>query len=460
MNLANCSSLLALWASPLKLKLEATERSRVIVFTVFLLLVAVAIRVHWATWLDPFTQQDAGAHLPALDSASKLHFKTDYNAPYYYLVVSLLSAPLSVLYHLQFISNRTFFTLATLWSGLILQASYMYGCFMLARHLRYSLSAQFLFVALCTFFPPIQRSLAMLRPENLILALTPYVCIYFLLTWRVLNDDIDFFKLPFVPPALCLSILIAAQKISGLFLLVGLALITLLKYPGSLFNRVLGLWRAAALICIALAVLIVLQRALTGHWYLDNIQYYKPDFQTPPHLSLFTTFDPVLAWYVPFRNTHKHSMLNILLIDMFGDYWRYGIDHHAAPDQDLSWRLFRARTGMIAASLFIACYLMGALALMRVVAGKQLDHLASERAPLSLLFLLGPCLLVLASFAGIHAGKFDIIKWEYITPFIPFMMLPLVGLYELSSLRLAASVPVTIVLWLLVSAGIAQSVRI
>jgi hypothetical protein len=99
------------------------------------------------------------------------------------------------------VSDKTFVTLAVAWSSIVFQSLYMYGCLLLARRLRFRLDAQLLFVSLCTFFPPIQRSLAMLRPENLILTLTPYVCVYSLAVWHGLRGQVPPMQIPATRPA-------------------------------------------------------------------------------------------------------------------------------------------------------------------------------------------------------------------------------------------------------------------
>src|SRR4029079_13380321 len=192
--------------------------------------------------------------------------------------------------------------------------------------------AQIMFVALCTFFPPLQRSFGMLRPENLITAGAPYVCASFVSLWRATSISRS---------GAMLIVLLAAQKISGLFLIAGLTASTVVWRPDLIRLRI----RSAMLICTVLAALFLGQRVATGYWFFESEQFANPNYQTAPTISLFFKFNPLAAWQQPFRNAHKDSMLNILLIDMFGDYWRYGIDQASLPTS-LEWRLFRARLGI------------------------------------------------------------------------------------------------------------------
>jgi hypothetical protein len=95
---------------------------------------------------------------------------------------------------------------------------------------------------------------------------------------------------------------------------------------------------------------------------------------------------------------------------MFGDYWRYGIDHYAhthAANNNLEWRRFRARFGIVAATLFLASYVAGvaalAAAMIRPTAAE--DRLRSaERTALSLVFFVGILMLMIATLRG-YAGS-------------------------------------------------------
>jgi hypothetical protein len=167
-------------------------------------------------------------------------------------------------------------------------------------------------------------------------------------------------------------------------------------------------------------------RSLDCYWFFESEQFASPGYQTPPKLELFTNFDPARAWQQPFRNEHKDSMLNILFIDMFGDYWRYGIDHYAA-NNNLEWRRFRARFGIVAATLFLASYVAGiaalAAAMIRPTAAE--DRLRSaERTALSVVFFVGILMLMIATLPGYAGEKLDITKWGYIAPFVPSFVIP------------------------------------
>jgi hypothetical protein len=452
--------------APIRLNVGTSEK-KIPFFIVCagLLIVAMAVRIHWAIWIDPFTQHDPRKHLQALAAILQFRIPAIDTGPYYYMVVAFVASPLVALRGLNLLSNKTFLTLTVAWSSIVFQSLYMYGCLLLARRLRFRLDAQLLFVGLCTFFPPIQRSLATLRPENLILTLTPYVCVYSLAVWHALRSQVPTMQIPATRPAAWIAILMAAQKVSGLFLVVGLAAASLAFVPGAGMRARLKQLRAPArLIGAALIVVFVCQRLATGYWFFESEQFAYPGYETPPKLELFTNFDPARAWRQPFRNEHKDSMLNILFIDMFGDYWRYGIDHYAytdAANNNLEWRRFRARFGIVAATLFLAFYVAGvvALAAAMIRATAAEDQLRSaERAALSVLFFVGILMLMIATLPGYAGEKLDIMKWEYIAPFVPFLMIPPAHLLDQAPIGWARRIG-RLILACVIVLGIVQSIR-
>lgn len=402
--------------------------------------IALLLRILWASVANPYEQHDPHKHLPALFSVLQLQSPVIDAGPYYYAIVAIASLPLVGLLKLGLLNEKQFLTLATAWSGALLQGVFMYGCLLLARRLRFRADAQFVFVALCTFFPPLQRSFGMLRPENLIAAGSPYVCALFVSLWRGTSISCS---------GAGLIVVMAAQKISGLFLVAGLTASTVVFRPKLIIWR-----RSALLICAALVALFVGQRVATGYWFFETEWFADPHYyQTTPTIDLFLRFNPLAAWQRPFRNAHKDSMLNILLIDMFGDYWRYGIDHSSVPNHP-KWRLFRARLGIVSAIAFVCFYFSGLFALAR-----QPAPYLKERRLLSAIFFVGPAMLVLATLNGYAAEKFDIIKWEYILPFVPLLMIPSAHLLD-TSLYWQKRWLVTGVGSVIISAGVFQSIHL
>ncbi len=447
---------------PLRLNLNDIERGKTVLVCLAMLAVAVALRLHTASWYDPYMQHDPNMHFSALVDIVHLRFPHGYNGPYYYLAVALLSAPFSAAFDLGVIGKLAFLKTATVLSNTIFLAVYLYGCLLLARRLGFRFYTQFAFVALCLFFPPIQRSLSMLRPENLLLALSPYVCVYAMAFWRGQQFGKSSAERATVWPAVGLLILMAAQKISGMFFAAGLGGAVLAFIPGTLPQRIARLWRPAVVLCTVAVVLVLLQRVVCGAWFFSGGQADWPDYQATPTARIFLNVDPVGAWRNPFRDNHADSMADILMIDMFGDYWRYGIDHYANKEagNTVAWRLARARFGLVITWLYIVLYAAGVIALLwslrRAQGGQRLQ--VCERLMLAALFYIGLVMLGSATVVGYNARKFDIIKWEYIGMFIPFLMIPVAHLLDAmpgGRVRKGVLGAVAIV----VAAGIVQSIH-
>jgi len=126
-------------------------------------------------------------------------------------------------------------------------------------------------------------------------------------------------------------------------------------------------------------------------------------------------------------------MHNILYVDLFGDYWRYGIDARIYPvsEHDNSFRLFRVRTGILFSSVFMIALLFSLFWCVRRYSGFLNNSL--NRVPfLFLLPLGGHFFLIAASYVsdyGLH--KFDIMKWEYVLWGMPFLCVPMIGIIEI-----------------------------
>lgn len=445
--------------APLRLNAGPAERNRLVLGFVVIVVIAAALRIHTATWYDPFFQHDPDRHLPILRAAIHLTTFTNNNAPYYYYLVAMLGAPFAALYRLRLITEPTFFVLATAWSGLVFQTLYIYGCLLFARQLRFRLRTQLAFVALCIFLPPIQRSFSMLRPENLILMLAPFLCVLFIVSWRNVRRGTPVADIPAVGMAAIIATVVSAQKVNGMFIVAGLGAAFLAFTPGSLRERVSRPWRPTTLfVCLTVALLIA-QKLLIGESFLYNPGYDEPKYQGKPKAEVFVALDPVDAWRAPLRPSQAGSMPNILLIDLYGDYRRYGSSHFTLHGFSKAWLVARARFGLVISFLFVGIYVVGFIRL--VLANRRqaegAGFLARERLGLSILFYLGFVVLILTAFALYNKATFNIIKWEYITFFVPFAMIPLADLLERSRGRAWGPAVNTAALVLMV-AGIAQSI--
>src|SRR6266404_8057800 len=97
--------------APLRLNVGTSEKSWLFMVCAGLLAAAVAVRIDWAIWFDPFTQQDPHKHLYALKAILRFRIPAIDTGPYYYMVVALIASPMAALRGLNLVSNKTFLTL-------------------------------------------------------------------------------------------------------------------------------------------------------------------------------------------------------------------------------------------------------------------------------------------------------------------------------------------------------------
>lgn len=388
-----------------------------------MLTIAALIHFYAAWWFDVGRQHDMAKHYAVLKGVVNFEAFASYNAPYYYVFTAFISAPFAALYRMHFINDATFMWLSVVWSGFILLLAYAFGCFVLARTFRFTLTEQFFFVSLCIFLPPIQRSFAMLRPENLILALIPFVCIFLIAWWRAIRDGVPVMCFRNRYPALCMMGLIAAQKATGMALVGALWSFLFLFTPGTMLFRCQLLIRPTLILIAIVLSLVAVDKTVSGISLFEHPANNRADYQARPDLSVFTSFDPAAAWATPLRDNQARSMANILFTDLFGDYWRYGILQNNG--QSPEWNVFRSRVGIIASAIFAALFTVSlAFIVLSFFGTTARRQVLNERMVFSMLFFLGITILIAAGAAYYKPSKFDTIKWEYIIMFVPFMMIP------------------------------------
>lgn len=389
------------------------------------LLATISALVHFyaASWFDISRQHDPSKHFSVLIGVVNFEAFPSYNGPYYYILVAFVSAPFAALYRMHLISELTFVTLSVAWSGFVFQVVYIIGNFMFARVLRFSVSEQFFFVAFCILLPPVQRSFSMLRPENFILTLTPFACVLLITWWRAIQNGVPTLRYPAQYLTLGILSLIAVQKVSGLLLAGALWFFLFLCSRGSLYFRVQQLLHPTLILVAMILSLLTIDKLASGVSIFEHPANEQEDYLHTPSLSVFTSVSIVNAWEEPLRNNQAGSMVNILLIDMFADYWQYGILQ--SHGQSAEWDMFRARTGITVSIVFFGIYFLSlAVLFTSIVRTPQGSNILREKALLSTLFFLGIAVLIIAGRTYYMPTKFDTIKWEYIIMFVPFMMIP------------------------------------
>jgi hypothetical protein len=335
---------------------------------------------------------------------------------------------------------------------------FMVGLFALARRLRFGSVQSLMFVGLAIALPATNRSLNMARPENLILVLAPWILVCLIKLSlrsrrpgaRVLASREFWWFAVFGGVA-------AAQKPGGLTLLGATAVMAVMLAKDGLWGRLRqAAWPIVAAVAVFVALVLV-QGAVFGSSPFKHERGSLAKYASVPAPNFYWYIDPPRVWRNPFRDAHRDSMPSILLIDLFGDYWRYGIDFmgNRFPDE---FRLHRARLGfglsvvlvlgaLAATGQLVAAVRRGPSGPMRAIAYMRLLTLA----PVATAYLY----LLYATRVYFAKEDADIVKWEYIIWVTPLLMIPFVsGLRHRSRARTVAGYAVLLAV---ITGGVALS---
>ncbi len=398
-----------------------------------MLALAVAIRVWNAGAYDLRYQHDPQVHLGYLVALAASHVPPSYNAPWYYGLTCLLALPAIAAGTLLGADDRTLLRVSVGFANTVLFLGFMAGCLALGRRLGFEPAATRLYALLVCAFPVVARAFNMVRPENLILALTPWALVLLLRgAPDVLAGARPMRRAPDLWGIVLAQGVMVAQKLGGLTVVASLpAFLATIPGAGSSRRRVALVLGVSSMTVGVAAALIAAQAWLSGMTPLHHDRAGEPQFGRAP-ARFFLQFDPIAVWRDPFRDRHRESMPQILFIDLYGDYWRYGIDQPSLGRSERA-RVSRARLGLVAGAAF--------LALSAVSAGVLLAHGAPSREARSQpgtspsLAAIAP---LLASAAYLVGGALtfhdpadgDIAKWEYITWVFVFLPIPIVGAWR------------------------------
>ncbi len=142
--------------------------------------VAVAVRIWNAVVYDIRQQHDMQVHIGYLRDLAGGHLPTTYNAPWYYILTCVLASPAIAACRLLGTSEGTLLQAAVGVSGTALFLAFMAGCLALGRELGFGASGARWYALLVCAFPVVARTFNMVRPENLLLTLTPWTLLLLL----------------------------------------------------------------------------------------------------------------------------------------------------------------------------------------------------------------------------------------------------------------------------------------
>ncbi|MBI4872208.1 MAG: hypothetical protein HY814_11650 [Candidatus Riflebacteria bacterium] len=400
--------------------LRAAIRGRPIVGLLLgVVALAILVRLFNACTYDLLSQHDPKVHLGYLQSLAHGQIPQTYNAPWYYILICALSSPLILVAKLLQLSEFQTAKLAVGFANSVLFCAFVAGMFTLGRELGFALRERLVLTMLSASLPVVTRSFDMVRPENLILALLPWSYVWALRLARAAELGPRTRRLLLLSCAS--SALIVAQKLGGLVLLAGTGLLFAFSGAGGWTRRL----RAALVPALVTGGLLV---SLWGiHCVTSGSSPFRhddvnPGRGAPESWHFFVDFDLPHIWAHPVREEQRKSMLGILFVDLFGDYWQYGYDSGPVRLSESS-RLSRARFGMVLSAVFVLAVAAGFVRLLLTArrpegATSGLLRLAClAPVPLSFLFLCA------ASMRYYYSGDADIVKWEYISWALPLSTL-------------------------------------
>lgn len=456
----------------------------------FVIVYSFFLRIHAPFWFNLWGQHDYAIHPEYLKSIVELRYFKTYNAPYYYLILAVIGLPFSIAYHFHIISDTAFLHSVTYLSHDVFFLLIIAGMYLLLKELSFNKLETVAFIAMTVSSPVMQRSLNMIRPENFMLVAFIWLLLTMVRWWKhqKLNENQILWKDKNLWYSIFLLSFISAQKINGFVLLLSLLLISIFVLRGTVYKRFALMIKPTAVIIGFIVILLFFNYWFNHQWFfgIDNKDHKSYQYKAP--LSFFTTFDPKNMYANPLRNNQKNSISGILLIDLYGDYWRYGtdfwrldkippsrfkeFDHIRTRDDyyaletfnpyrlSMKFRKIRARLGLTLSFtfliFFILCFLILTRRLFRKNGKQEIDFnkyisyfLSSIIFP-SLLFIVLLCRSRFSPEKGDHA------KWEYIVWVIPLFAFVPIGLLSIIRKR-NYKLLLHIILSILMIGGLLQS---
>ena len=145
---------------------------------------------------------------------------------------------------------------------------------------------------------------------------------------------------------------------------------------------------------------------------------YGVEFESPEHglfklgkdLSLFINYSFIDSWNFPIKYSQSDTMLNILALDLFGDYYIYGIEKFRDNLVSLN------RKSLILSHIFFMLF-----SLSLIINSLNFTDIAKNNSLLmffNLLVLAGIFLLITFTIVEYYGEKNTTVKLEYINFFI------------------------------------------
>ena len=385
------------------------EKSKRIKIETILTLLLVLIFSNNLIDYELITQHDAALHHYPIFNLLTFNF-SEISTPYgifYYLYISFFAPIAFPFYKLEILNDRESFYLMIKISNFVLYFLSIIYSIKVSKLIFGKINYDYLLPVVFIFsISSLHRTFLMVRPENLIILL---VLVSFIYLFRIMKQT-EFKKKDIFIFSICLF-LIGTTKINGFCYLLCLFFFLLI------FNKKNFL---------IFKISIFVFTSIFFYYYLHNYislmgvydRPYGVEFESPEHglfklgkdLSLFINYSFIDSWNFPIKYSQSDTMLNILALDLFGDYYIYGIEKFRDNLVSLN------RKSLILSHIFFMLF-----SLSLIINSLNFTDIAKNNSLLmffNLLVLAGIFLLITFTIVEYYGEKNTTVKLEYINFFI------------------------------------------
>ena len=336
---------------------------------------------------------------------------------FYYFYVSIFSVASYPFYKLQILDPRSsFYLMIKISNFMIYSFSFFYSLKVSKQIFQKNKLDYFLPILIIFTFSSFHRSFMMVKPENLII-LCVLISFYFL---NKLLKKNNFSKKNFITLFFVLFI-IGTAKLNGFYYVLCFFIFLLIVYKKNF-----------EIFKLSIYVFSLIFFYYFLHDKISNMSVYDRPygidearelgkiglFNLNKNLNIFLNFSIIDSWNQPFKYSHSDSMLNTLTLDLYGDYYGYGITNHLITSEGVWTKDFinslidLNRMSLILSYIFLIFLLISSFYIVL-----NFRSIIKEN-PLIFyfvgLFFSGILFLILFTIFEYYGEKSTTYKWEYI----------------------------------------------
>ena len=372
-------------------------------------------------------QHDAQLHNYPIFSIINFDFK-NIDTPYgliYYSYVSIFSVIAYPFYFFDILSPRESFYLMVRISNIILFVLSFFFSYRLSKAI-FKNESFFLYLPTLLIFSlsSVQRSFFMVRPENLIFTVIIFASYYI---YKFFNEQ-KLEKKHFWILAISLFI-IGSQKFNGFV------------YVFIFFSFCLFFIKNNKIILkLAILVFSLIYIYYLCHYLIsDSTVYDRPYnlnenlnkigiFNLNKGLEIFYSFSFYESWLAPMRYSHSDSMLNTLFLDLFGDYYGYGVFNYLKNDGAMTKVFINCLHGLNRISLILSIIFFSVIAIfilnfIKIFRAENPNYIFFLFQIVQ--FLAGFLVLILVAINEHTGEQSTVFKWSYINFFLIQIIYPM-----------------------------------